>query len=279
MPAFLSHSRLASSRLASTFVAVGEVKRWGQVVNCSNSGKTVMVNVEGKLERHSVDEVKIWHPPKSRVFINGDAMPKEPTLTWLEQLCQTHQDVLVWKTIRANLSHTASRLASDLEARSGLPSSNVHVVPAQTQCSNAADALLTALYGRHARPDAVNYVLSNDKAWFSEVPHIFKDVPTKWLTFTKLNAPVDVAWLPRTWLPGRYKIVHDTSVTKSLGRKKNSPDIATLRVGFVVEVLEVEEVGNRIRGRIQAPGGWISLTTIEGKKKCWALPVSADLAQ
>eukprot|EP00927_Polykrikos_kofoidii_P073604 TRINITY_DN69622_c0_g1_i1.p1 TRINITY_DN69622_c0_g1~~TRINITY_DN69622_c0_g1_i1.p1 ORF type:complete len:288 (+),score=36.18 TRINITY_DN69622_c0_g1_i1:105-968(+) len=267
---------------SSNFVVVDDSKRWGQVAEFSKSGKTVVVKFADQEERHPVDLLKVWQPRKARIFINGDAMPKKQTLTWLEQTCRSHKDVLVWKAIGASLEHMALKSAEKLRKKSGLPSDNVQVVHAQTQCSNATDALLTALYGRYAQSDAMNYVLSSDKKWFSELPHAFPDVPTVWLTFSELENAVAQFEVPRTWphlwTPGTYKVIQQAAVTRGF-RRHSSEYCTPLEVGAVVKVVEVKHVNadNRIRGRLQESDGWISLWDT-GCKNAWALPTCSGLA-
>lgn len=63
-------------------------------------------------------------------------------------------------------------------------------------------------------------------------------------------------------IPGRYRVEFEgTEVTESLSLVRAGAALKTLRTGSVVEVLEVVTLPDedRVRGRIMAPKGWISL--------------------
>ena len=119
------------------------------------------------------------------VFIDGDAMPKT-VITWLEKLeAETHA-LEVYKAVGASVD--AEQAKSKL-LQTGIPACRIHVKQAQTGSGNAADAILTVLYGRHA--GRWNLILSADKKWFSELQYLDRGSPwnTRWLAFDKLTQP------------------------------------------------------------------------------------------
>ena len=110
-------------------------------------------------------------------------MPKA-VIPWLEKLeAETHA-LEVYKAVgaAANVKQAKSKLL-----QTGIPACRIHVKQAQSSSGNAADAILTVLYGRHA--GRWNLVLSADKKWFSELQYLDHDSPrnTRWLAFEKLN--------------------------------------------------------------------------------------------
>lgn len=244
----------------------------------SKSGKTFQVQIRDKIEHHRFDELRLWNPEQARVFINGDAMPSKETFQWLEHLCKCHSEVLIWKALGALSSNSASGALNKFERLPCLSVENVHVVQARSGVKNAADALLTALYGRHAQSDAMNYVLSDDKQWFSEIPHVFSDMPTVWLTFQSLRRASNIpSWRPAhwppTWTTGTYVVACKADIQAGFRRK--SSVIGSVGVGERIEVKEIARIDkdSRIRGRITARGldGWVSLMDTEDRH-IWALP-------
>eukprot|EP00929_Paragymnodinium_shiwhaense_P083879 TRINITY_DN44827_c0_g1_i1.p1 TRINITY_DN44827_c0_g1~~TRINITY_DN44827_c0_g1_i1.p1 ORF type:complete len:546 (-),score=61.32 TRINITY_DN44827_c0_g1_i1:359-1996(-) len=228
-----------------------------------------------------VDLPKSQQPAKARIFINGDAMPTEATLSWLDEVCKHHQDVTIWKAIGSH--HDICKSVAKLQAGSGLPSGKVHVLQAHSKALNAADALLTALYGRHAQTDAMNYVLSDDKKWFSELPHIFSDVPTTWLTFRELPkkgvsfsrpraSPSEGkanALSPSKCEAGLYQVAQTVDVSR--GFRLRSSSCGSVAAGSQVKVVQVRRVDKDkcVRGLIKKPPGWIPLRHTESGHE-WA---------
>lgn len=271
---------LAGSRSfhSDTFVCLDGSNRVGVVVDRSRSGKTFLVEIGGEQEHHPFETLRLWKPQEARVFINGDAMPKEATFQWLEHLCRDHADVLIWKAVGTHCESQINKTAKKFEALPGISADNVRIVKARSGVQNAADALLSALYGRHAKTEAMNYVLSDDKKWFSELPHVFCDMPTVWLTFKGLTTShSNQSWRPAYWPPcwttGTYVATHEVLI--QAGFRLKSSVIGSLAVGERLEVKEIARVekDGRIRGRIAALGcsGWVSLMNIQDRH-VWALP-------
>ncbi|CAE8582173.1 unnamed protein product [Polarella glacialis] len=249
---------------------------------------------------HVGQNVKHLPADEARVFINGDAMPTNLTIQWLKTLCSHYRQVSIWKAIGTSIDPT--KAAKKFEGLPGLAAENVYIRRAHTGSQNAADALLTALYGRHASSEASNYVLSSDKNWFGELPHIFSDVPTFWRTFAELDpseftrrhdwaAILDAEefflasslddWIFATrrhdWVPGQYVVVSEVLLQESpfLSSKK----FRTLDAGTQIDVVEVVNVPNdhRIRGRISKPAGWLSLQKLSTKKHfTWVVPAEVE---
>jgi len=73
--------------------------------------------------------------------------------------------------------------------KSGIPKAQITVVQAKTASANAADAVLTVLFGRHAEAGFLNIVLSDDKQWFGELPfmEISPGIRTVWMRFSELD--------------------------------------------------------------------------------------------
>lgn len=125
---------------------------------------------------------KVWSTGV-KVFIDGDAMPKN-VLKWLERLVAENPDLEVYKAVGSKVDVDAAKCKL---RTAGIPESHLHVLKAATASKNAADALLSVLYGRHAGP--LNVVLSNDKQWFGELPHVENNSTrrTVWLRFSELD--------------------------------------------------------------------------------------------
>lgn len=259
------------------FVTVHGSDIRGVVLERSNSGKTFQVQFGSETQRHHFEMLRLWKPHQARIFINGDAMPAEITFDWLTEQCNSHDDLQIWKAVSAQRANVVHKVQQRLEKLPGVSKDSVHIVQTRSQVKNAADALLTALFGRHARPDAMNYILS-DKEWFSELPHVFADMPTIWMKFRDLGAPIAdwrPPYWPSSWTTGYYVLPHTADLQRGFRRK--SSVIRELAVGECVEVKEVENnfKDERVRGRVVAGGsdGWISLQSMQDAH-CWALPVS-----
>lgn len=285
----------------------------GRILKPSNTGHRAWVERESDkaVDCYDWDKLRVFQPSRPttfppgrqtasakevQVFINGDGMPTISTVRWLENLLTTYPKASVWKALRSQADAAAA--LQKLCKVPGLLPCNIHVMKSRTGCENAADALLTALYGRHARSDCPNFVLSNDKRWFSELPHIFPDVPTTWVKFDDLDtgeglcehqgthtkdevADTEVwrpsCW-PSGWSAGTFVLARKASVSR--GFRRRSSDITLLEVGERVEVLEILEVDkdDRVRGRIKWHGDspvWISLFNT-ASREVWALPVCDD---
>mmetsp|Transcript_28330 Transcript_28330/g.78197 ORF Transcript_28330/g.78197 Transcript_28330/m.78197 type:complete len:295 (+) Transcript_28330:134-1018(+) len=251
--------------------------RVGFVKSRSNSGKTFVCNFGDIIERHDFEALRLWRPKAARVFINGDSMPKQQTIQWLEALCRCHPDISIWKAIGSSCEQTANNAAKKFSSLPGISPVNVHVAKARSGTANAADALLTALFGRYSQTGSINYILSNDKKWFSELPYIFSDVPTTLRTFAdlgKLEASWNPSRWPNEWAKGTYVVTNTAAV--SVGLRIKSRVIGELGVGSRVEVAEIRQVEKdaRIRGRIkdvEEGNGWISLWDTQ-QRHAWALP-------
>lgn len=118
-----------------------------------------------------------------KVFVNGDAMPTSAAREWLTNLVAEHDGrVEVFKAVGIAVDATA---AQNKLLVTGLTADRIFVQKAATSGKNAADAVLTYLYGRHAGD--YNYILSDDKQWFGELPHVDPAVRTIWLRFQELE--------------------------------------------------------------------------------------------
>jgi len=62
--------------------------------------------------------------------------------------------------------------------------------------------------------------------------------------------------------PGPYIIVHSGAAVGPKAAPGDEP-IASLNYGDRVEVLEVRQIQNRVRGRIRCPAGWLSLASLD----------------
>eukprot|EP00434_Breviolum_minutum_P040206 symbB.v1.2.035723.t1/scaffold4879.1/size33502/3 len=122
------------------------------------------------------------------VFINGDAMPGRRVVPWLKTMHAEYPDLNVYKAVG---THTDVDLAKRKLAESGIPETQITVVQAKTASANAADAVLSVLFGRHAQAGGLNYVLSDDKQWFGELPfmEISPGIRTVWMRFSELKSP------------------------------------------------------------------------------------------
>ena len=93
-------------------------------------------------------------------------MPKA-VIPWLQKIEAETQALEVYMAFGASVSY----IPAFLKLRQiGIPTSRIHFKKARSAGANAADAILTVLYGRHA--GRWNLVLSADKKWFSELPHL-----------------------------------------------------------------------------------------------------------
>ena len=136
----------------------------------------------GYWQRH---RQKNW---KVNVFINGDAMPGPRVVPWLKTMHAEYPDLKVYKAVG---THTDVDLAKRKLEESRIPETQITVVQAKTASANAADAVLTVLFGRHAQACGLNYVLSDDKQWFGELPRmeISPGIRTVWMRFSELESP------------------------------------------------------------------------------------------
>lgn len=125
---------------------------------------------------------------KVNVFINGDAMPGPRVVPWLKTMHAEYPDLKVYKAV---WTHTDVDLAKRKLEESRIPETQITVVQAKTASANAADAVLTVLFGRHAQACGLNYVLSDDKQWFGELPRmeISPGIRTVWMRFSELESP------------------------------------------------------------------------------------------
>ena len=146
----------------------------------------VPVNDDGK--KSDTDKGTDKKTEKLNVFINGDAMPGRRVVPWLKTMHAEYPDLKVYKAVG---THTNVDLAKRKLAESGIPETQITVVQAKTASANAADAVLTVLFGRHAQAGGLNYVLSDDKQWFGELPfmEISPGISTVWMTFSELDIP------------------------------------------------------------------------------------------
>mmetsp|Transcript_50107 Transcript_50107/g.141990 ORF Transcript_50107/g.141990 Transcript_50107/m.141990 type:complete len:405 (+) Transcript_50107:66-1280(+) len=64
--------------------------------------------------------------------------------------------------------------------------------------------------------------------------------------------------------PGRYVVVHKSLVVTA-GSTRNSGVVARLSAGALVHILEVEtqDGGQRVRGHVEQPAGWVTLIDLE----------------
>ena len=146
----------------------------------------VPVNDDGK--KSDTDKGPDKNTEKVNVFINGDAMPGRRVVPWLKTMHAEYPDLKVYKAVG---THTDVDLAKRKLAESGIPETQITVVQAKTTSANAADAVLTVLFGRHAQAGGLNYVLSDDKQWFGELPfmEISPGIRTVWMRFSELKSP------------------------------------------------------------------------------------------
>ena len=146
----------------------------------------VPVNDDGK--KSDTDKGPDKNTEKVNVFINGDAMPGRRVVPWLKTMHAEYPDLKVYKAVG---THTDVDLAKRKLAESGIPETQITVVQAKTTSANAADAVLTVLFGRHAQAGGLNYVLSDDKQWFGELPfmEISPGITTVWMRFSELKNP------------------------------------------------------------------------------------------
>ncbi|CAJ1328762.1 unnamed protein product [Effrenium voratum] len=137
-------------------------------------------------------------PSVVRVFIDGDCVP-EPFFTLLRRLSSRSRvavfaafrpfegKVSAWGTFWASsfkvIPMQEERLRSRLLA-SGIDDSLIFLHPSKTNAMNAADVILTFLFGRYA--GTKNYLVSDDRQWFKEV---VKSKPTVWITSDKFREP------------------------------------------------------------------------------------------
>ncbi|CAJ1328763.1 unnamed protein product [Effrenium voratum] len=119
-------------------------------------------------------------PSVVRVFIDGDCVP-EPFFTLLRRL-SSRSRVAVFAAFRP-FEGKEERLRSRLLA-SGIDDSLIFLHPSKTNAMNAADVILTFLFGRYA--GTKNYLVSDDRQWFKEV---VKSKPTVWITSDKFREP------------------------------------------------------------------------------------------
>ena len=146
----------------------------------------VPVNDDGK--KSDTDKGTDKRTEKVNVFINGDAMPGRKVVPWLKTMHAENPDLKVYKAVGTG---TGVDLAKRKLAESGIPETQITLVQAKTTSVNAADAVLTVLFGRHAEAGCLNIVLSDDKQWFGELPfmEISPGIRTIWLRFSELDHP------------------------------------------------------------------------------------------
>ncbi|CAE7949775.1 unnamed protein product [Symbiodinium sp. KB8] len=70
---------------------------------------------------------------------------------------------------------------------SGIDESQLLLVPTRTGAENAADVVLTYLYGRYA--GTKNYLVSDDRKWFEEVVRAEPWRTTIWITSDRFQQP------------------------------------------------------------------------------------------
>merc|ERR1719330_478356 len=68
--------------------------------------------------------------------------------------------------------------------------------------------------------------------------------------------------------PGIYVIIQN-GTRVSASQKTGGKQVGTLPFSSTVEVLEIVDVGNRKRGRIQNPAGWFSILDLQNGHR-WA---------
>jgi len=69
-----------------------------------------------------------------------------------------------------------------------------------------------------------------------------------------------------SYLPGSYKLIRQTQLNSSLQRK-DPEGLGIFDKGRIVNVVEVGITGDRIRGRVDDPAGWISLASTDGTQE------------
>ena len=119
-----------------------------------------------------------------KVFIDGDSMPPAKVVPWLRKLEAEKHEPVVYKAVGKSVD---AESAKSKLLKAGIPESRIHIRQAESQAKDAADAILSVLYGRHA--GKWNVVLSNDKQWFGELPHLEDEAhkSTRWFTFKELK--------------------------------------------------------------------------------------------
>eukprot|EP00931_Biecheleriopsis_adriatica_P053247 TRINITY_DN31138_c0_g1_i2.p1 TRINITY_DN31138_c0_g1~~TRINITY_DN31138_c0_g1_i2.p1 ORF type:complete len:261 (+),score=78.34 TRINITY_DN31138_c0_g1_i2:120-902(+) len=146
------------------------------------------------VKRHVVAEKASARKLSVRIFVDGDVMmlygskrevaaaATKAAQEWLAKISAEHPKLQVFFAMGAEYDEDTAR--QKLLAVPGLTADRIFVRRASTTGKNTADALLTALFGKYA--GRLNYVLSNDKHWFAELPNVDNSVQTVWRRFSDL---------------------------------------------------------------------------------------------
>ncbi|CAE8607405.1 unnamed protein product [Polarella glacialis] len=93
--------------------------------------------------------------------------------------------VVVFVACRKGMPNNSLVRSKLLQA--GVPRDRLFIKQSYEYAENAADAILTFLFGRYA--GARNYLISDDRKWFKEVMHLDPKLCTVWITSDKFREP------------------------------------------------------------------------------------------
>ncbi|CAE7682883.1 unnamed protein product [Symbiodinium sp. CCMP2592] len=112
-----------------------------------------------------------------RIFIDGDCV-FESFYPYMQTLANQSK-LAVFVAVKGSQKIAQERLRRRL-LESGIDESQLLLVPTRTGAENAADVVLTYLYGRYA--GTRNYLVSDDRKWFEEVVRAEPWRITIWIT-------------------------------------------------------------------------------------------------
>ncbi|CAE7571167.1 unnamed protein product [Symbiodinium natans] len=228
-------------------------------------------------------------PNVERIFIDGDCVP--PSFFPYIRALRNQSELAVFAAIKgssatARVEAPASRehrLRSEL-VNCGIEESRLLLLPTATGAENAADVLLTYLFGRYA--GTKNYLVSDDRKWFQEVVRAEPWRCTIWITSDRLLAIEEAKspfWLSET--VKRQPAKAEAEIARlSETTKAAAAEVSRLRAQAADKEFEASQLEKQIRrlerriAAFDSPGTSIARGFLNTKGKAAGEPQAPSAA-